>query len=205
MYKRTRILVVIGLSLFFLLTSASGSIASPLTSSDISTSYYQVTNAPVVENAKGDQEVAGDSVLLQYGPSGGLITVSLGGILMIIRAYNDGKKIEVTTYKERYSELKDETEGELNKLRIKVAALETDNTALTTLLDATREALETRKAHFTEVRLDNEAVHRNQIESLNAVLLQEIRIRHMLERVLAEHDIALPTGTELTTRDKSNT
>lgn len=194
MTKLKRIFVVAVLSIIFALTCTASS-ATPLTSTD-STPISTIVNNTTTENAQGDSVVVDQNLLLQYGPGGGIALAVLAGILMIVKTYNEGRKIDVETYKKRYDDLRVATDIELTKKQTQLEITEAKVVVLGDSLDVLREALESRKAHYTEERLAGEARHRAQIEEIHDILVKEINHRHLVERILAENGIELPRETE---------
>lgn len=131
-------------------------------------------------------------VLEQFGPPGVIITTVLTGILMIVKAVNEGKKIDVTTYKERAADAESRSNEEIGKVHKKLQELEKKLDDVIADRDEYRDALEERKAHFTQQILDMERRHQRELEDMHAALMIEVHIRHRLERLLAQNGIQVP-------------
>ena len=141
-----------------------------------------------------DSVVEDPGPLEQFGPPGMLISGALGGLLMVIRAFNEGKKIDVTTYKERAAEAESRSNSEIVKVQNKLAELETKLDAVIEDRDQYRTTLEERKAQYTAQVIELERRHQRELEDMHAALLVEIHVRHGLERLMAENGISIPKG-----------
>lgn len=106
--------------------------------------------------------VAPDNLSTWFAP-GGIITISLGGILLIVREVNAGRKINVDYYKERAEKAEAQQTIDREKLSGQINRLEDK-------LDAAIK--------------DTEAKH--------DLYIAEITHRRRLELIMAEHGIALP-------------
>lgn len=139
-----------------------------------------------------NQPPASPGVLEQFGPPGVIITTVLTGVLMIVRSINEGKKIDVTTYKERAADAETRSNEEIGKVHKKLAELEVKLDEVIADRDEYRNTLEERKAQFTQQVLDMEKRHQRELEDMHAALMIEVHTRHRLERLLAEHGISVP-------------
>lgn len=137
-------------------------------------------------------QVSQPGVLEQFGPPGVILTTVLTGILMIVRAVNDGKKIDVTTYKERAADAEARSNEEIGKVHKKLDELEKKLDEVIADRDEYRDALEERKAHFTQQILDMEKRHQRELEDMHAALMIEVHTRHRLERLLVQNGIQVP-------------
>lgn len=153
------------------------------------------TTAPAPDPAKDPSKVAQSSspgVLEQFGPPGVIITTVLTGVLMIIKSINEGKKIDVTTYKERAADAESRSNEEIGKVHKKLGELEKKLDEVIADRDEYRDTLEERKASFTKQVLEMERRHQRELEDMHAALMVEVHTRHRLERVLAENGIQVP-------------
>lgn len=131
-------------------------------------------------------------VVEEYGPPGVIVTTVLTGILMIVRSVNEGRKIDVTTYKERATDAETRSNEEIGKVHKKLSELETKLDEVIADRDEYRNSLEERKAQFTQQILDMEKRHQRELEDMHAALMIEVHTRHKLERLLAEKGIQVP-------------
>lgn len=152
-----------------------------------------------VDSATGEKTVENPGVLEEFGPPGVIITTILTGALMIFRAYNEGKKIDVTTYKERAADAETRANEEIGKVHKKLAELDKKLDEVIADRDEYRDNLEERKAQFTQQVLDIEKRHQLELEEMHAALIIELHTRHRLERLLAEHGISIPEVVIATT------
>lgn len=153
------------------------------------------TSTPAPDPAKDPSKVAQPSspgVLEQFGPPGVIITTVLTGVLMIIKSINEGKKIDVTTYKERAADAETRSNEEIGKVHKKLGELEKKLDEVIADRDEYRDTLEERKASFTQQVLEMERRHQRELEDMHAALMVEVHTRHRLERVLAENGIQVP-------------
>lgn len=162
-----------------------------------SVSQAMATQASVIEVAAVvDPEApvvkAEPGVIEQFGPPGVIITTVLTGILMIVKAVNEGKKIDVTTYKERAADAETRSNEEIGKVHRKLAELEKKLDDVISDRDEYRNTLESRKAHFTQQILELEKRHQRELEDMHAALLIEVHVRHRLERLLVQNGIQVP-------------
>lgn len=141
--------------------------------------------APVVTPAE-------PGVIEQFGPPGVIITTVLTGVLMIFKAINEGKKIDVTTYKERAADAETRSNEEIGKVHKKLSELEKKLDDVIADRDEYRDTLEERKAHFTQQILDMEKRHQRELEDMHAALMIEVHTRHRLERLLVSNGIQVP-------------
>lgn len=151
-----------------------------------------VTNSKVIEQPSGDAVVGDPGLIEQFGPPSVIISTVLGGILLIFRSINEGKKIDVTTYKERAAEAEARSNAEIGKVHKKLGELEKKLDDVIKDRDEYRNTLEERKAHFTAQILDMEKRHQRELEDMHAALMIEVHTRHALERLLAENGIKVP-------------
>lgn len=151
--------------------------------------------APAPATTSTDSVVDDPGPLEQFGPQGMLISGALGGLLMVIRAFNEGKKIDVTTYKERAAEAESRSNSEIVKVQNKLAELETKLDVVIEDRDQYRTTLEERKAQYTAQVIELERRHQRELEDMHAALLIEIHVRHGLERLMAENGISIPKGS----------
>lgn len=135
---------------------------------------------------------SGPSIIEQFGPPGVIITTVLTGILMIVKAVNEGKNIDVTTYKERAADAETRSNEEIGKVHKKLDDLEKKLDEVIADRDEYRDALEERKAQFTQQILDMEKRHQRELEDMHAALMIEVHTRHRLERLLAQNGIQVP-------------
>lgn len=147
---------------------------------------------PTTPPATSSTAVAQPDILQQFGPPGVIITTILTGILMITRSINEGRKIDVTTYKERAADAENRSNEEIGKVHKKLEELENKLDDVIADRDAYRDTLEERKAHFTQQILDMEKRHQRELEDLHAALMIEVHVRHRLERLLVENGISIP-------------
>lgn len=131
-------------------------------------------------------------ILEQFGPPGVIISTVLTGALLIIRSLNEGRKIDVTTYKERATDAETRSNEEIGKVHTKLAQLEKKLDDVIKSRDEYRDTLEDRKAQFTQQILDMEQRHQRELEDLHTALMVEIHVRHQLERVLVQNGISVP-------------
>lgn len=153
------------------------------------------TPAPAPKSAQDPVTSAQNSspgVLEQFGPPGVIITTVLTGILMIVKSINEGKKIDVTTYKERAADAEARSNEEIGKVHKKLGELEKKLDDVIADRDEYRDTLEERKAHFTQQILDMERRHQRELEDMHSALMVEVHTRHRLERLLAENGIQVP-------------
>lgn len=138
------------------------------------------------------QPSSSPGVLEQFGPPGVIITTVLTGILMIVKSINEGKKIDVTTYKERAADAETRSNEEIGKVHKKLGELEKKLDEVIADRDEYRDTLEKRKADFTQQILDMERRHQKELEDMHSALMVEVHTRHKLERLLAENGIQVP-------------
>lgn len=178
--KLKKILAVLGLS-FIILLSATGS------------SLAESNPAPATQTVAPIEEKSDTSnTLLQYGPVGGILSVVIGGAIMILKAVNEGKTINVQHYKDRAEQADSEAAGDMKKLRDQMNTMEAKLDEVLADRDELRETLENRKAQFSKDLLAMEKRHQTQLEDSHAVMLQQLNIRHKLERLLVENGIEVP-------------
>jgi hypothetical protein len=181
-----------------LLGTASVADASLQQTSSVSQALVPIPTPTPVPNvgAKDPTAVTQPSsspgVLEQFGPPGVIITTILTGILMIVKSINEGKKIDVTTYKERAADAEARSNEEIGKVHKKLGELEKKLDEVIADRDEYRDTLEERKAHFTQQILDMERRHQRELEDMHSALMIEVHTRHKLERILAENGIAVP-------------
>lgn len=168
-----------------------GSSAHAMSSGDPSSAGSSGTSK-VTEAPSGDAVVPDPGLIEQFGPPSVLISTVLGGILLIFRSINEGKKIDVTTYKERAAEAEARSNAEIGKVHKKLGELEKKLDDVIKDRDEYRNTLEERKAHFTAQILDMEKRHQRELEDMHAALMIEVHTRHALERLLAENGIKIP-------------
>jgi hypothetical protein len=187
--------VIIGFSVVLALlgtASVADASATPITSAS---QTLVPTPSPAPNPAKDPSEAAQTSspgVLEQFGPPGVIITTVLTGVLMIIKSINEGKKIDVTTYKERAADAEARSNEEIGKVHKKLGELEKKLDEVIADRDEYRDTLEERKAHFTQQVLDMERRHQRELEDMHSALMVEVHTRHKLERILAENGIRVP-------------
>lgn len=184
-------------SLFFLGIIVIGTLLGSATSSHALDPVSGVTVSATVTPAPqaGDKDpvdAASPGVLEQFGPPGVLITTTLTGILMIIKSVNEGKKIDVTTYKERAADAETRSNAEIGKVHKKLEEVEAKLDEVIADRDEYRETLEDKKAFFTQQVLEMERRHQRELEDMHSALMVEIHVRHRLERLLAENGIQVP-------------
>lgn len=191
--------IIIGLALIIaLLGTASVAGAAEPPSVSVSVSVPQVlvpTPKPTSGSAQdpvGTAKAESPGVLEQFGPPGVIITTVLTGVLMIIKSINEGKKIDVTTYKERAADAEARSNEEIGKVHRKLGELEKKLDEVIADRDEYRDTLEERKAHFTQQILDMERRHQRELEDMHSALMVEVHTRHRLERLLAENGISVP-------------
>lgn len=170
----------------------------------------QTTPAPKppqneVTGSGTETTVSNPGVLEQFGPPGVLITTVLTGILMIIKSINEGKKIDVTAYKERAADAENRSNEEIGKVHKKLEELERKMDEVIADRDSYRDLLEARKAYFTQQLLDMEKRHQKEIEEMHGSLVAEINTRHRLERLLAENGIPIPEAPAAKAADNATT
>lgn len=177
-----------------LLGTASVADASVHPASSVSQALVP-TPAPTPVTAKDPAAAAQSSapgVLEQFGPPGVIITTILTGVLMIVKSINEGKKIDVTTYKERAADAETRSNEEIGKVHKKLGELEKKLDDVIADRDEYRDTLEERKAHFTKQILEMERRHQKELEDMHTALMVEVHTRHKLERLLAENGIQVP-------------
>ena len=175
------IATLVALATTFSVTTATATQGSSISAMGLTDPYPQPT-APITD----------PGVLEQFGPPGIIITTVLTGILMIVKAVNEGKKIDVTTYKERAADAETRSNAEIGKVHKKLAELEKKLDEVIADRDEYRDTLEERKAHFTQQILDMETRHRRELEDMHAALMIEVHVRHRLERLLVTNGIQVP-------------
>lgn len=178
-------LLAILVGVFLGLGSSAGNAASSPMTTGSSTS--QVAEKPA------DAVVGDPGVLEQFGPPGVLVSTLLGGLLLVFRSINEGKKIDVTTYKERAAEAEARSNEEIGKVHKKLAELEKKLDNVIEDRDDYRDTLEERKAAYTSQVIELEQRHQRELEDMHNALMIEVRTRHALERLLAEKGIKVPT------------
>lgn len=187
--------VIIGFSVVLaLLGTASVTDASAHPISSVSQALVPTTT-PAPNPAKDPAAAAQSSspgVLEQFGPPGVIITTVLTGILMIVKSVNEGKKIDVTTYKERAADAEARSNEEIGKVHKKLGELEKKLDEVIADRDEYRDTLEERKASFTKQVLEMERRHQRELEDMHSALMVEVHTRHKLERILAENGIRVP-------------
>lgn len=149
--------VVLGASLF--LTTAAQAAegpSTPVTGTSQSTGKTDTVTPPQAPSQGADP-------LPAWIAPGGIISVSLGGIILIVREVNAGKRINVDYYKGRAEKAESDGVLESNKLSGQITRLEAK-------LDAAIK--------------DTEAKH--------DLYVAEITHRRRLELIMAEHGIQLP-------------
>lgn len=168
-------------------------------------SVSDTSTNPKVTESDGSNTVENPGTLEQFGPPGVIVSGLLGGALLVVRAWRDGRKIDVTTYKERAAEAETRSNEEIGKVRKKLDELEAKLDTVIEDRDKQRDTLEERKAQFTAQILDLEKRHQRELEDMHAALLIEIHVRHSLERLLAENGISIPQGAPVyTTKMKAD-
>lgn len=180
--KRVLTIILFGLTLCFALTASSAVTQEP--------------TSTVTQTASGDTKVTDPNPLLTYGPTGGIISIIIGGVLMISKSINEGRTIQVTHYKERAEQASTEAAGDMKKLRDQMNTMEAKLDEVLADRDELRETLENRKAQFSKDLLAMEKRHQAQLLDTHAVLLQQLNIRQRLERILTEHGIEIPLMSE---------
>jgi hypothetical protein len=183
-------LAIIAIALVFAVINTAGMAQATTVSSGISV-VAVATPEPAVPVTPAPAATQ-PGVLEQFGPPGVIITTVLTGVLMIVRSINEGKKIDVTTYKERASDAETRSNEEIGKVHKKLAELEVKLDEVIADRDEYRNTLEERKAQFTQQILDMEKRHQRELEDMHAALMIEVHTRHRLERLLAEHGISVP-------------
>lgn len=146
----------------------------------------------VVKQDDGNAVVGDPGIIEQFGPPGVLISSLVGGLLLVVRSINEGKKIDVTTYKERAAEAEARSNEEIGKVHVKLGQLEEKLDNVIQDRDEYRDTLEARKASFTAQILDMEKRHQRELEDMHSALMIEVHTRHALERLLAENGITIP-------------
>ncbi len=150
-------------------------------------------NDVVQKNTKGDSEVSNPDVLTQYGPIGTLIGIVGTGVVMIIRAINEGKKIDVETYKTRATEAENRADVEIGKVYKKLEEMETKLDSVIADREKERDAFEIQKLDFNTQVLAMETRHRTELENVHKALLVEVYARHNIEEILASRGIVVPS------------
>ena len=187
-----KILKYAAIAVIFVASLFGLSSAAHATTGDSSTGGAGTSNTKVVEQPSGDAVVGDPGLIEQFGPPSVIISTVLGGILLIFRSINEGKKIDVTTYKERAAEAEARSNAEIGKVHKKLGELEKKLDDVIKDRDSYRNTLEERKAHFTAQILDMEKRHQRELEDMHAALMIEVHTRHALERLLAENGIKVP-------------
>lgn len=192
--KLVKYLSIAALSVVLLFAGLSMAASNPSSASaSVSVSAATATtDNGVSETSPGQNVVADPGVLEQFGPPGVIITTVLTGVLMIVRNINEGKKIDVTTYKERAADAELRSNEEIGKVHKKLDDLEKKLDEVIKDRDEYRDTLEDRKAQYTQQIIDMEKRHQREIEDQHAALVIEIHVRHKLERILAEKGIPIP-------------
>lgn len=179
--KRIFAIIALSLAVTFCATGSSLTVDTQLPPPDA-----------VTQTAPAESPDEATSVFLQYGPAGGIISLVTGGIIMIIRAVNDGRSINVQHYKDRAELANNEAAGDMKKLRDQMNSMELKLDEVLADRDELRETLENRKAQFSKDLLAMEKRHQEQLLETHAVMLQQLNIRQRLERLLTEHGIEIP-------------
>lgn len=164
--------------------SAANAVSIPTTTGS---GTSQVDQKQPVDSVVGDP-----GILEQFGPPGVLVSTVLGGLLLVFRSINEGKKIDVTTYKERAAEAEARSNEEIVKVHKKLAELEAKLDNVIEDRDDYRDTLEERKAAYTSQVIELEQRHQRELEDMHNALMIEVRTRHALERLLAEKGIKIP-------------
>ena len=149
--------LILGATLLF--STAAQAAGDPATPSGSTSQTSGQTNTVTPPQAPSG---APDSLSTYFAP-GGIITISLGGILLIVREINAGRKINVDYHKERADKAETQQTIDREKLSGQITRLEQK-------LDAAIK--------------DTEAKH--------DLYVAEITHRRRLELIMAEHGIALP-------------
>jgi hypothetical protein len=152
--------LILGAGLFFSAAAEDNSGETPAPIS--STSTTQQPNGNTVTNTTTTEAKKEPDLIAQYGAPGGIITVALTGILLIVREVNAGRNINVNLYKERAIAAESKAALDTQKLTDQVNRLEKK------LDDALR---------ATEEKHD--------------LYIAEVNHRRKLELALAEHGIVV--------------
>lgn len=177
--NRVRRYIFLGIMGIIILFGTAGA-AAPSSPTDITVS------------SENGAEVSDPNILLQYGPTGGIITITLGGILMIVKAVNEGRTIQVAHYKERAEMASADASRDVQKVRDQLTRMEKSIDELNDDRDELREALEQRKAQFSRELLALEKRHQEQILDSHELLLKQYNVRYKLEKLLSEHGVEVP-------------
>lgn len=172
--------------------SVADAAAQPLVSVTQTLTPTPTTASDPAKDPAGVTQSSPPGVLEQFGPPGVIITTILTGVLMIVKSINEGKKIDVTTYKERAADAETRSNEEIGKVHKKLGELEKKLDEVIADRDEYRETLEERKASFTQQVLEMERRHQKELEDMHSALMVEVHTRHRLERLLAENGIAVP-------------
>lgn len=187
--------VIIGFSVVLALLGTASMADASVNPATSVTQTLVPTTTPAPNPAKDPAAVPQSSspgVLEQFGPPGVIITTVLTGILMIVKSINEGKKIDVTTYKERAADAEARSNEEIGKVHKKLGELEKKLDEVIADRDEYRDTLEERKAQFTQQVLEMERRHQRELEDMHSALMVEVHTRHKLERILAENGIRVP-------------
>lgn len=136
-----------------------------------------------------DAVVEDPGTLEEFGPPGVLISTVLGGIVLIIRNINEGKRIDVQLYKDRAAEAENRSNTEIGKAQKRVEDIEKRIDQIISDRDAYRTTLEQKKAYFSQQLLDLERRHQEAILGTHETLTTQLAVRYELEKILIGHGI----------------
>lgn len=173
--KRVLYITLIACGIFFVSTSAA---IIQTSSADSGTSnIIEAEQSPplkkdqVVPDGNGGSEVENPGLLSVFGPATTLIGALAGGLLLVIKAINEGKGIDVKASNARADAAEAKSASEIAKIQVKLESME----AKLDLLMAERE----------EERIE----HHSEMTKLNDRLIAELRNRFVLEELLATNGI----------------
>lgn len=175
--------------------TAGAAQASSLDSNSISSSTVSNTTTPspvTPQDVPSSPKEEGFDWTAFIVPLGGSVTGVLGGIALILKNVNDGKKIDVQSAEEKLKAERESNATALDSLRNQVGSLEEKLDKSIKKQEEMQTDFLNRKTHFTKQMVDIERRHRDQIQASHDLLLEEIRHRHTLEEILAAHGIEFP-------------
>lgn len=182
------LVVIVLLSCIFLFATA----ASAPEPSPVATSSASVAHDKVSVDSNGSATVTAPDWLVTWGPIATFFSLMSGGILLIIKAINEGKNIDVATAQKRADKAEDKADDEIARVYRKLEAMEAKLDAVIAERDADRDEFAKRKTHFMDELVKMEKRHQAEIEDAHSTLMVEIHTRRDLEKILALNGIDYP-------------
>lgn len=160
-----------------------------------------ITKNDVAVAPNGSASVVNPDPFATYGPIGTLITIAGSGTLLIVRAINEGKKLDVERYKQRAVDAETRADTEIGKVYKKLEDMEKKLDSVIANRDEERAEFENQKTSYTGQILEMEKRHQIELEGVNAALLVEIHARHKIERAMVAAGVTLPKVARPDPRD----